>query len=164
MCKTTCPCAPRRPCRRSAPPRPPTSPASARATAVWHAPDVLANELARATTFTGVAEDASGIVGMVTAHARSGWVEIARLYVRPAAQRRGLGGRLLAAALAAFPGRCSARLEVEAQNPKGRAFYVKEGFVATGERTIEAFGSQLRLVVMERGLAGGPGSMHPGAP
>ena len=120
------------------------------ATAVWHAPAVLAAELTRATTFTGVAEDEGAILGMVTAQARPEAIEIARLYVLPTAQRRGLGGRLLAAALAAFPDRRSARLEVEAQNPKGRAFYVKLGFVATGERTIEAFGAQLRVVVMER--------------
>jgi ribosomal protein S18 acetylase RimI-like enzyme len=134
------------------------------ATAVWHAPQVLAAELARATTFTGVAEDAGGLLGMVTAHARPTAVEIARLYVLPAAQRRGLGGRLLDAALAALPDRGTVRLEVEAQNPKGRAFYVKEGFVATGERTIEAFGVELRVVVMERGRALGAAPGHPGAP
>jgi len=121
-----------------------------RATAAWHAPRVLAAELARAGTFTGVAEDASGVVGMVTARGRPEVVEIARLYVRPGAQRRGLGGRLLAAALAAFPDRARARLEVEAQNPKGRAFYLKEGFVAAGERSVEVSGTALRLIVMER--------------
>jgi len=134
------------------------------ATAVWHAPPVLAAELTRATTFTGVAEDEGAILGMVTAHARPEAIEIARLYVLPAAQRRGHGVRLLAAALTALPGRGTVRLEVEAQNPKGRAFYVKEGFVATGERTIEAFGVQLRVVVMERGSPGAPGSKHPGGP
>jgi len=81
-------------------------------------------------------------------------VEIARLYVRPGAQRRGTGGRLLAAALAAFPGRTRARLEVEAQNPKGRAFYAKEGFVVVGERSVEVSGASLRLIVMERGGGG----------
>ena len=122
-----------------------------RATAAWHAPRVLAAELARANTFTGVAEDGTGVVGMVTARGRLEVVEIARLYVRPCAQRRGTGGRLLAAALAAFPGRTRARLEVEAQNPKGRAFYAKEGFVAVGERSVEVTGTPLRLIVMERG-------------
>jgi ribosomal protein S18 acetylase RimI-like enzyme len=69
--------------------------------------------------------------------------------VRPGAQRRGTGGRLLAAALAAFPDRARARLEVEAQNAKGRAFYAKAGFVAVGERSVEVSGTPLRLIVME---------------
>ena len=120
-----------------------------RAIAAWHTPRVLAAELARASTFVAVAEDDAGIVGVVTARGRPEVVEIARLYVRPGAQRRGTGGRLLAAALAAFPGRARARLEVEAQNAKGRAFYVKEGFVAVGERSVEVSGTVLRLVVME---------------
>jgi ribosomal protein S18 acetylase RimI-like enzyme len=121
-----------------------------RATAAWHAPNVLAAELARPATFSGVAEVEAGIVGMVTAHARPDAVEIARLYVHPAAQRRGIGGRLLAAALAAFPNLAVARLEVEAQNPKGRAFYAREGFEQVGEREVEAFGTTLRVIVMER--------------
>jgi ribosomal protein S18 acetylase RimI-like enzyme len=126
-----------------------------RATAAWHAPHVLAAELARAGTFTGVVEDGTGVVGMVTARLRTEVVEIARLYVRPGAQRRGLGGRLLAAALAAFPDRARTRLEVEAQNPKGRAFYTKAGFVEVGERSVEVSGTALHLIVMERGGPGG---------
>jgi ribosomal protein S18 acetylase RimI-like enzyme len=125
-----------------------------RTTAAWHAPHVLEAELARPTTFTGVAEDAEvGMAGMVTAHAGHEVLEIARLYVRPDAQRRGHGGRLLATARAAYPDLTHVRLEVEAQNPKGRTFYRKVGFVETGERTVEAFGIALRLVSME--LRGG---------
>lgn len=127
-----------------------------RATAEWHAPRVLAAELARTGTFTGVAVDESGVVGVVTARGRPEVVEIARLYVRPGAQRRGIGGRLLAAALQAFPGRTRVRLEVEAQNPKGRAFYAKEGFVAVRERSVEVSGTSLRLIVMERGEVTAP--------
>ena len=124
--------------------------AIAKTTAAWHAPPVLAAELANPSTFTAVAEDASGVVGMVTAHDRTDAVEIARLYVLPGAQRRGIGGRLLAAALAEFPGRTRARLGVEKQNPKGRAFYGKAGFMAVREQSVEAFGTTLQLIVMER--------------
>jgi ribosomal protein S18 acetylase RimI-like enzyme len=126
-----------------------------RATAVWHAPEALAAELARSTTFTSVAVDAHGVVGVVTAHRRPDAVEIARLYVHPAAQRRGIGGRLLASAISAFPDVPRARLEVEAQNPKGRAFYGQAGFVAVAERTVEVFEMSLRVIVMERSLGRG---------
>ncbi|MFU8889348.1 MAG: GNAT family N-acetyltransferase [Trueperaceae bacterium] len=132
-----------------------------RATAAWHAPRVLAAELARANTFTGVAEDESGVVGMVTARGRPEVVEVARLYVRPGAQRCGTGGRLLAAALAAFPGRTRARLEVEAENAKGRAFYLKAGFVAVEERSVEVSGTALRLIVMESSLGTAAASRRP---
>ena len=121
-----------------------------RTTAVWHAPEALAAELADSTTYTGVAVDQSGVVGMVTAHGRPDAVDIARLYVHPAAQRRGIGARLLTSALSAFPDVPRARLEVEAQNPKGRAFYAQAGFVPVAERTVEAFGVSLRVIVMER--------------
>ena len=125
-----------------------------RTTAAWHAPAVLAAELVDPSTFMAVAEDASGIVGMVTAHDRTDAVEITRLYVLPGTQRRGIGGRLLVVALAAFPTRTLAWLGVEKQNPKGRAFYVKAGFVAVREQSVEAFGTTLRLIIMERDEAG----------
>jgi diamine N-acetyltransferase len=125
-----------------------------RTTAAWHAPPVLVAELANPSTYTAVAEDASGIVGMVTAHDRTDAVEITRLYVLPGTQRRGIGGRLLALALAAFPTRTLAWLGVEKQNPKGRAFYTKAGFVAVREQSVEAFGTTLQLIVMERHEAG----------
>lgn len=126
-----------------------------RTIAAWHAPPVLAAELANPATFTAVAQDASGIVGMVTAHDRTDALEITRLYVLPGAQRRGIGGRLLEMALAAFPMRTLARLGVEKQNPKGRAFYEKAGFVAAREQSVEAFGTTLQLIVMERNEDGG---------
>jgi len=132
-----------------------------RAIAAWHTPRVLAAELARASTFAAVAEDDDGIAGVVTARGRPEVIEIARLYVRPGAQRCGTGGRLLAAALAAFPGRKRARLEVEAQNAKRRTFYAKEGFVAVSERSVEVSGTPLRLIVMES--SGGAAAVPPPA-
>jgi ribosomal protein S18 acetylase RimI-like enzyme len=77
-------------------------------------------------------DDESGIVGMVTARGRRDHLEIARLYVHPESQRRGAGTRLLAAARDAFPDLGRVRLEVEAQNPKGRAFYAKLGYAEVG--------------------------------
>jgi ribosomal protein S18 acetylase RimI-like enzyme len=51
-----------------------------------------------------------------------------RLYVRPAAQRRGVGAALLAKAIEASPGGLD--LHTHVQNIKARAFYEKMGFVA----------------------------------
>ena len=51
-----------------------------------------------------------------------------RLYVRPAAQRRGVGAALLARAIEASP--AGIELHTHQQNTKARAFYEKMGFVA----------------------------------
>lgn len=53
---------------------------------------------------------------------------IDRLYVRPAAQRRGVGAALLARAIEASPG--GLELHTHVQNSKARAFYEKMGFSA----------------------------------
>jgi ribosomal protein S18 acetylase RimI-like enzyme len=60
-----------------------------------------------------------------------GVLSLGRLYVRPARQRQGLGGALLDACLAQFPGVSRIRLEVEAENARARAFYARHGFVET---------------------------------
>jgi ribosomal protein S18 acetylase RimI-like enzyme len=124
-----------------------------RTAAAWHAPPVLATELVSPTTFTAVAEDASGVVAVVTAHDRGDSVEIARLYVLPGAQRRGIGGRLLAAALAAFPARHRARLSVEEQNEGARAFYLEKGFEPVSEQVVDMFEMTVRTIVLERAAA-----------
>ena len=51
-----------------------------------------------------------------------------RLYVRPDAQRRGVGAALLARAIETSPG--GLELHTHVQNFKARAFYEKMGFVA----------------------------------
>ena len=52
-----------------------------------------------------------------------------RLYVRPGAQRRGVGAALLARAIEASP--AGIELHTHVENTKARAFYEKMGFVAT---------------------------------
>ena len=51
----------------------------------------------------------------------------------PSFQRRGIGSALLDAAIARHPRAESIRLEVQADNPKGVAFYRREGFQPVGE-------------------------------
>jgi len=51
-----------------------------------------------------------------------------RLYVRPASQRRGVGGKLLRHAIALSP--AGLELHTHVRNTKARAFYEKHGLVA----------------------------------
>ena len=127
-------------------------------TSLWHSPETLATEIENERVFFHVAKDEHGsIVGLLTAGRPSDdIVSIGRLYVLPGNQRQGIGGKLLDACVAAFPGGQRLRLEVEAQNEKGMAFYRKQGFreVSRKEEKIEE--TTLEVVEMERQLHRSP--------
>jgi ribosomal protein S18 acetylase RimI-like enzyme len=116
----------------------------------WHAIDNLRKQLdVPGTTFL-VAVDQGRIVGHILVDARKPpALVILRLYVLPAHQRGGVGARLLAAAVAEHPESELMRLDVEARNEKGVAFYRRAGFEEVGRTVIE--GSE--HLVMEKALA-----------
>jgi GNAT superfamily N-acetyltransferase len=71
-----------------------------------------------------VAEEPEGLAGLLAR--RDDYID--RLYVHPSRQRRGVGAALLAKARELSPS--GLRLFTHQGNPKARAFYEKEGFVA----------------------------------
>jgi ribosomal protein S18 acetylase RimI-like enzyme len=71
-----------------------------------------------------------------------------RLYVLPSFQRRSFGARLLAAVIERHAAATSVRLNVEAANAKGQAFYRKHGFNVVGETLEEG----VRVLKMERAI------------
>jgi ribosomal protein S18 acetylase RimI-like enzyme len=116
----------------------------------WHSPQALEAEIARPSTYAGVATSVrTGIVGMITALSRGDVLFVARMYVLPEFQRRGIGERMVNAASAAFPQTDLIRLDVEEQNPKGRRFYEKLGFREVERRADEVAGTQLNVILME---------------
>ena len=127
-------------------------------TSLWHSPETLAAEIENRRVFFHVAKNEQGaIVGLLTAGQPSDEiVSIGRLYVLPGNQRQGIGGKLLDACVAAYPGAQKLVLEVEAQNKKGMAFYRKQGFeeVARKEEKIEE--TTLVVVEMEKQLHRSP--------
>jgi ribosomal protein S18 acetylase RimI-like enzyme len=126
-------------------------PSIAKVTAEWHSPEVLEREINRPSTFAGVARcSSSGVVGMITAHSQGEFLIVARLYVLPEFQRRGIGAKLMEESYRAFPQTQQVRLNVEELNPKGRAFYRKLGFREVGTRSDDVAGTMLSSVVMER--------------
>jgi ribosomal protein S18 acetylase RimI-like enzyme len=104
----------------------------------WHSVENLAGQLAIPETSFLVAEDDGPIVGHAFANAQSPPVLfLTRLYVRPECQRRGIGGRLLAAAIERHPACDRVRLEAKAGNSAALAFYRREGFHPVGEKVVE---------------------------
>ena len=87
---------------------------------------------------------------MISAHSQGEVLSVARMYVLPEFQRQGIGERMINAACLAFPQTQRLRLDVEEQNPKGRAFYRKLGFRDIEVRADDVAGTRLNLVVMER--------------
>lgn len=120
-------------------------------TALWHKPETLATEIVNDNVYFAVARDEEGaVLGLLTAGRRShDIVSIGRLYVLPAYQRRGIGGQLLANCIATFPGARQIRLEVEAENESGLAFYRKAGFTELSRKQETIEGIVLTAIEMQ---------------
>jgi ribosomal-protein-alanine N-acetyltransferase len=107
----------------------------------WDA-EALAAVLAMPGAFALVAAEAGthgdgpSAIGFVILRAMAGEAEILALGVRPAARRRGLGRRLLAAGSLEAASRGTGRLflEVAAGNWAARALYLGAGFAQVGRR------------------------------
>jgi ribosomal protein S18 acetylase RimI-like enzyme len=126
----------------------------AKITAKWHAPALLRAQIEDPGKCFLVAEAGGGeLVG----HAIS-WLDedtainLLRLYVLPSMQGRGLGGRLLRAAVAAWPGGHLLRLEVQALNAPAIRFYEGQGLRVIGDTAERGGFTDIPALVMERRL------------
>ena len=120
-----------------------------RITGEWHSIEALSRQLDLPDAAFLVAEAKGRILGHAFANARELPVlVIARLYVRPSWQRRGIGKSLLDAATATDPQIRIIRLDVEAENRKGRSFSRREGFRPAGD----VFQAGIRHIRMEKNL------------
>ena len=115
----------------------------------WHAAEALAGQVALPGASFLVAARGGELIGHAFAReSQPGVLFLSRLYVLPAHQRQGVGAHLLAAVLERHPGAERVRLNVEAENGKGVAFYRRHGFMVVGEREEEG----LRSLRMEKPL------------
>jgi GNAT superfamily N-acetyltransferase len=129
-------------------------------TSVWHDPNLLASQIRNPEFFFAVAKDErAAILGLATARKLGDdTVLINRLYVHPQFQRRGIGEMLLNTSISAFPDTKRVRLEVEEQNQKGLAFYLKQGFKEIGRNEENVEGETLKVVEMEKRISPEPTS------
>ena len=88
-----------------------------------------------------VAEEDGRLLGYAELAERDTHWELRRLYVLACLQRRGLGSRLLEAALAVPEATDEVRLEVWAHNPDAQRLYERYGFRVTGRRSFEVASS-----------------------
>nr|WP_165982634.1 GNAT family N-acetyltransferase [Dankookia rubra] len=97
--------------------------------------------------------------GFVLARVAGGEAEILTLAVCPAARRRGLGGALMAAALAgaALRGAAAMFLEVAAGNAAALGLYLGLGFAEVGRRR-RYYPDGSDALVLRRGLDPAPGA------
>ncbi|MFI5012269.1 MAG: GNAT family N-acetyltransferase [Hyphomicrobiales bacterium] len=95
----------------------------------WHSLVNLARGLNRFDHAFLVADTDGDVAGTASAtFDGDGLITLDRLYVRPESQGQRLGTALLVACVAHFPHARGLRLEVQAKNRKGRAFYARRGF------------------------------------
>jgi ribosomal protein S18 acetylase RimI-like enzyme len=104
--------------------------------AEWHSVPALRQKLVQPNGEFIVADDGETIAGMGFAAASDDGKVLAihQLYVRPALQRRGIGGMLLDELLNAFPDVELCRLEVARGNERAVEFYRGFGFEVVGEK------------------------------
>jgi ribosomal protein S18 acetylase RimI-like enzyme len=121
-------------------------------TSQWHAPELLAEQIRNPDFYFALAREGGCVAGLITASKQEDALVVARLYVRPQYQRRGIGRELLESSYRAFPALAKVRLTVEAENWKGIAFYGKQGFREIARASDEVAGFPLESVVMERPL------------
>ena len=121
-------------------------------TSRWHAPELLTEQVQNPETYFAIARDGGAVAGVITARKQDDAVVVARLYVRPQYQRRGIGRQLLESSYRAFADARRVRLSVEAANWKGGAFYAKEGFRETARTSEEVAGTPLETLVLEKAL------------
>lgn len=125
-------------------------------TNVWHNQELFKNQIEDPSSFFVVARDGSGdIVGLATAvEVDENTCMLARHYVRPDYQRRGIGEGLVKAALKHFPNAEKLQVEVLEKNIKGYAFSIKAGFKEI-RRFSESIGNDIvETIIMEKDING----------
>lgn len=123
------------------------------ALATWYSSDSLVGQISGQGNLLSVAEVDGVCIGFAQFFRRSEDVaELARIYILPAHQGKGIGARLLERGSSWLKAAGVRRLtvEVEELNPIARRFYEHQGFQEVERRQEVMFGHQLSTVSYER--------------
>jgi ribosomal protein S18 acetylase RimI-like enzyme len=118
----------------------------------WQSIEFLCQQIENPAIYFPLAKDGDELLGLSTTAMREDRIVMPRLYISPQHQRKGIGELLLKNVIEHFQGAKRIQLQVEAMNPKGQAFYKKQGFKEI-KRTEEKIGNEmLELILMEKEL------------
>jgi GNAT superfamily N-acetyltransferase len=129
------------------------------ALAVWYSTDSLCYQLSDGNNMLLVAELEGIAIGFAQFFLRpERSAKLARIYVLPNQQGKGIGSQLLETGLEWLRGAGVRRLtvDVEELNPSGRRFYEHRGFQEIGTRQDDLFGLKLSTVSYELAVASAP--------
>ncbi len=117
---------------------------------VWQGKESVLRGLQNPQAFySGYFEDEE-LVGMVSAgKIDANTVKIFQLYVLPSHQRKGIGSKLMDAAIKHFEGAGKVVLEVEDGNQKGISFYSKYGFTYASKTVVKIGGEEIPCLLGE---------------
>jgi ribosomal protein S18 acetylase RimI-like enzyme len=122
-------------------------------TTLWHDPDLLRSQIEKPGDYFAVAKDGDTIIGLITVVALpADELHLSRLYVRSESQGKGVGTRLLNAAIASYPEAALIRLEVEQQNTVALAYWRSQKFVDIGTNMVHVGTDDIVVITMERKL------------
>jgi ribosomal protein S18 acetylase RimI-like enzyme len=118
----------------------------------WFAISFLAKQAEDPELFFLLAIEADEIIGLTTARMLDAeTMNIARLYIHPDYQGRGLGSLLMQKAMESLTGSFQKiRLGVIQGNQKAISFYQHKGFIQTGSETEDIAGYPLVVLIMEK--------------
>lgn len=123
----------------------------------FHSVAALTRNLDKPYSEFVVADDGEGnLVGMAFAsQSKAGIAELHQLYVDPEHQVQGIGTQLLAEIEMAFPDVEKLSLGVVSKNQKALDFYLRKGFMKTGEtKDWGRLNLDVVVVTMEKSLSG----------
>ncbi len=111
---------------------------------VWQSKESILTGLQNPQAFYSGYFEGGELAGMVSAgRIDENTVKIFQLYVLPSHQRKGIGSKLMDAAIQHFRGVAKVVLEVEEGNKKGISFYKKYGFTYPRKTVVKIAGEEI---------------------
>ncbi|MBI5151315.1 MAG: GNAT family N-acetyltransferase [Candidatus Pacebacteria bacterium] len=116
----------------------------------WQSIDFLNKQVQNPEVYFPIAVENDRIVGLATTRLTENIITLFRLYVLPTSQRKGIGQLLLEDVMSHYPDARRMQLHVETFNPKGLAFYNKNGFKEIKREQEKVGNETIEQILMEK--------------
>ncbi|MFC2143293.1 GNAT family N-acetyltransferase [Candidatus Aenigmatarchaeota archaeon] len=115
----------------------------------WLRMNTIMRSLQNKETFFAGCKYSNRLVGAITAELSRDIIHVHRLYILPSYQKKGIGSKLLKAAINHFKSAKALELEVLEVNNNAIEFYKKKGFVVSKKKEIKIGDEKLKSFVLE---------------